>query len=308
MNQALAVETFGLTKQFKTALAVDRIDLQVPKGVICGFLGKNGAGKTTTIKMLTGLLRASSGEFAVMGEKKEFGKAIEGVGYLPDVPGFYGYMTGREFLMLCAKLCGMTADEQKAHSDELLRQVGLFGVKTKIGGYSRGMRQRLGIAQALINSPPVVFMDEPISALDPMGRRDVMGIIGGLKGKNTVILSTHILSDVENICDYIAIIHNGKIVAQDYLVNLKKRYSDHDVAKINFYDEQSCDKFAEAMQTGISTRVDALQISIQIESDDFAGVSKRVAGALAEAAVPFKSFNIDTPSLDDIFHEVTANE
>ncbi|MDR2168012.1 MAG: ATP-binding cassette domain-containing protein, partial [Clostridiales bacterium] len=105
MNEVLAVETFGLTKRFKTALAVDSVDLRVPAGAICGFLGKNGAGKTTTIKMLTQLMRPTSGEFAIMGQKEIFGRGIRRVGYLPDVHGFYDYMTGGEFLQLCARLC-----------------------------------------------------------------------------------------------------------------------------------------------------------------------------------------------------------
>jgi len=306
MNQAMAVETYQLSKRFKTGTAVDNIDLKVPQGAICGFLGKNGAGKTTTIKMLTGLKKPTSGEFTIMGKKESFGKGIGTVGYLPDVPGFYGYMTGYEFLMLCAKLAKVPQSEQKSHVESLLKQVGLFGVKQKTSGYSRGMRQRLGIAQALINSPPVVFLDEPISALDPMGRRDVMEIIAGLKG-TTVIFSTHILSDVENICDYIIIIEKGKIVEQDTLEGLKSRYLS-DIAKVDFYSDGDCAKFVEKIgeSSGITVeQINPIRISIQSKNANGAEISRLATSIFAELSLPFKNFGVQGPTLDDIFYEVT---
>ncbi|MCL2575452.1 MAG: ABC transporter ATP-binding protein [Defluviitaleaceae bacterium] len=306
MSQKMAVETFGLTKRFKTALAVDSINLQVPAGAICGFLGKNGAGKTTTIKMLTGLKRPTSGEFAIMGKKEQFGKGIGTVGYLPDVPGFYGYMTGFEFLMLCAKLAKVPDNQQKSHVEGLLKQVGLFGVKTKTSGYSRGMRQRLGIAQALINNPSVVFLDEPISALDPMGRRDVMEIIGELKG-TTVVFSTHILSDVENICDYIIIIEKGKIMEQDTLEGLKARYLISDT-QIEFYNDKDCADFITRVQQKADmdiAKLDPMRISVKSQKMDDVEISKLVSTTIADLAIPFKSFGVQAPTLDDIFYEVT---
>ncbi|MCL2855098.1 MAG: ABC transporter ATP-binding protein [Defluviitaleaceae bacterium] len=309
MSQTMAVETFGLTKRFKTATAVNNIDLAVPQGAICGFLGKNGAGKTTTIKMLTGMKKPTSGEFAIMGKKETFGKGIRAVGYLPDVPGFYGYMTGWEFLDLCARLCNMPENERKSHVDDLLKQVGLDGVKTKISGYSRGMRQRLGIAQALVNSPAVVFMDEPISALDPMGRRDIMEIISSLRGKTSVVLSTHILSDVENICDHIIIIEKGNVVEQGTLAEIKSRFTRQDSVKITFYNQDDCDKFGEqirqAASGGLNVTDDAMRIIIQSDNITPAEISKLSAKILSNAAMPFKGLHTDAPTLDDIFYEVT---
>ena len=307
-----AVETFGLTKKFNTNYAVNNIDLKVPVGAICGFLGKNGAGKTTTIKMLTGLKKPTSGEFAIMGEQGQFGQGIRKVGYLPDVPGFYDYMTADEFLILCARLCAVPENEEKEHTDRLLKQVGLFGVKTRIAGFSRGMRQRLGIAQALINNPPVVFMDEPISALDPQGRREVMEIIGGLKG-TTIVFSTHILSDVENICDYIIIIEKGQIRVQKNIDELKKLWA-KDMAKISFYDEGGAVRFWQAMREKHSAMSvefnpnDELQVTLRCEDKKPADLSQMAAVVLAEADLPFRSFNIHAPSLDDIFYEVTRDE
>ncbi|MCL2620085.1 MAG: ABC transporter ATP-binding protein [Defluviitaleaceae bacterium] len=307
MSETMAVETFGLTKRFKTALAVNEVNLRVPQGAICGFLGKNGAGKTTTIKMLTGMKKPTSGEFAIMGKKETFGKGIRAVGYLPDVPGFYGYMTGWEFLDLCARLCNMPEQERKTHVDDLLKQVGLYGVKTKVSGYSRGMRQRLGIAQALVNNPAVVFMDEPISALDPMGRRDIMEIIGGLRGKTSVVLSTHILSDVENICDHIIIIEKGKIVEQGTLDEIKARFGHEDTVKVTFYTPEDCGKFITALkeQGEFDVREEGMKVAIQSSKLAPVDVSKLAAKLLTNGDLPFKGLNIDAPSLDDIFYEVT---
>jgi len=306
-----AVETFGLTKSFGGSLAVNDIDLKVPEGVICGFLGKNGAGKTTTIKMLTGLKKPTSGNFAILGNTGHFGQVAQ-VGYLPDVPGFYGYMTGAEFLMLCAKLCNVNEGKQKDHVDDLLKQVGLFGIKTNVAGYSRGMRQRLGIAQALINNPPVVFMDEPISALDPQGRREVMEIIGNLKG-TTIVFSTHILSDVENICDYIIIIEKGQIRVQKNIHELKKLWA-KDMAKICFYDEGGATRFWQAVREKDALMnvefnpANELQVTLRCENKSPADISQIAANILAELALPFRSFALHEPSLDDIFYEVTKDE
>jgi ABC-2 type transport system ATP-binding protein len=279
-------------------------------------LGKNGAGKTTTIKMLTQLMRPTSGEFAIMGTREGFGKGIRRVGYLPDVPGFYGYMTGFEFLELSARLGGMTNTERKPHIEGLLKQVGLFGVKTRISGYSRGMRQRLGIAQALVNSPDVVFMDEPISALDPMGRREVMDIIGGLRNaaqKTTVVLSTHILSDVENICDYIVVIEKGQIRVQKNIDELKSLFA-KDMLKICFYEEQDVVVFKAALMGkngSLDVEInpnDPQQLLVRSKVHNPADISKMVSSALSDMGLPFKSFNIHAPTLDDIFYEITREE
>jgi len=307
MNDVLAVETFGLTKEYKSTLAVDHIDLKVPLGSICGFLGKNGAGKTTTIKMLTGLKPPTSGEFAIMGNKECFGKGIKTVGYLPDVPDFYGYMIGEEFLRLCARLCHVPGDKLEDHIQSLLKQVGLHGVKNKISNYSRGMRQRLGIAQALINNPKVVFLDEPISALDPMGRRDVMDVIKGLKD-STVILSTHILSDVESICDYVIIIDKGKILIQNSMEGLKEQFA-KSTAKITFYEEAQGIKFEEAMKDVEKIaieKVNPLQFSMRSDHVESVEISRITISTLANADIPIKNFDVNVPSLEDIFYEVVG--
>ena len=324
MSRPAAVEARGLSKIYKTSRAVDDISIHIPAGVCCGFLGKNGAGKTTTIKMLVGLKKPTSGDITIMGEKQSFGAGTQlPFGYLPDVPNYYGYMTGAEFLTLCAKLCDIPADTRKAKVTQLLDTVGLARARSTIAGYSRGMKQRLGIAQALINDPSVVFMDEPISALDPIGRRDVTEIIRALKqkGDTTVILSTHILADVEDVCDYVLIIEHGKIMAQDYLVNLKAKHRRNE-ATVRFYDEAAASKFMEAANgSEFSAEASgALQFTVRLNNqtatqaadasaDDIAQACEVAAATLSRAVnnvlhtqgLSIESYAAHSPSLEEIF-------
>ena len=306
---AIAVETSGLTKRYKNTLAVDNIDLKIPENAFCGFLGKNGAGKTTTLKMLAGLKKPTSGQISIMETEQVFGRSqVLPFGYLPDVPSFYSYMTGEEFLDFCARLCKIPAGTRKDRVKSLLKQVGLENVRTKVSGYSRGMKQRLGIAQALITSPPVIFMDEPISALDPVGRRDVIEIIQSLKGA-TVIFSTHILADVESICDYVLIIDKGKILAQDYMVNLKRTYATN-TAKIKFYQQADSARFMPHVKDMkiFAEQLNPLEVLLRTDSGDSEDLSRVVASVLHGNDLAFEAFYAHNPSLEDIFYEVTGNE
>lgn len=220
----LALKTNNLIKRYPGVVAVNHLNLEVPVGAIYGFLGPNGSGKTTTLKMLTGMTQPTSGSIEIMGKPLEFGKqkSQSDIGFLPDVPGFYDWMTAEDFLMLSGKLFHLKNPLLTQRVSELLKTVGLFkSRKKKIGTFSRGMKQRLGIAQALINDPKIIFLDEPVSALDPQGRKEVMDIISSLKGEVTVFFSTHILSDVERICDRVIIINEGVAVLEDSIENIK---------------------------------------------------------------------------------------
>lgn len=208
-----AIRTEGLTKTFKTLTAVDSLDITVPSGSVYGFLGPNGAGKTTTVKMLMGFLKPDRGNVHINGDRIAFGDTVHrrNIGFLPDVPSYYNYMTGSEFLRLCARF--QKCDEKGIPG--LLDATGLkSAANRKIASYSRGMKQRLGIAQALVNDPSILILDEPVSALDPVGRKDVLDMLVSLKGKKTVFFSTHILSDVERICDHAAIIKEGRLILE----------------------------------------------------------------------------------------------
>ena len=224
MRDVLKIE--NLSKSFGGVPAVQDITLNIPEGSVFGFIGANGAGKTTTMKMALGLLKPDKGEIFVCDEKVRFGMTATNrhVGYLPDVPEFYHYMRPGEYLKLCGEIVGLSNSEIKRRSAQLLELVGLGKVNKKIGGFSRGMKQRLGVAQALINEPKLLICDEPTSALDPVGRKEILDILRQISTKTTVIFSTHILSDVERICDRVAVIHQGKIILQGTLAELKARH------------------------------------------------------------------------------------
>jgi ABC-2 type transport system ATP-binding protein len=212
-----AIEARGLTKQFGTVLALDDLDLDVPQGSIFGLLGPNGAGKTTAIRILTGLARPTRGSASVAGidvglDQPELRRRL---GYLDQDPRFYGWMKGRELLELVGRLHGLAASDLRTRVGEMLARTGLSeAAERRIGGYSGGMRQRLGIAQALLHRPQLLFLDEPVSSLDPEGRRDLLALIADLRGEATVVFSTHVLSDVERICDRVAILDRGRLATE----------------------------------------------------------------------------------------------
>ncbi len=216
----------GLKKRFGDKEVLRGLELSVPEHSIFGLIGRNGAGKTTTMKTVLGLLKADAGEIAVAGEKVSYGQTGTNryIGYLPDVPEFYPCMNAREYLAFCGEITGMSRSDIRARGDELLKLVGLEGEKHRIRGFSRGMKQRLGIAQALLNRPKLLICDEPTSALDPVGRRELLEILKAARGETTVIFSTHILADVERICTDVAFLENGKAELQGPLEGIRARY------------------------------------------------------------------------------------
>lgn len=218
------LEIQDLTKSFGDRKVLDKISLNVPEHTIFGFTGPNGAGKTTTMKLIMGMLKADQGKIRVGGKTVHYGKTDTNklIGYLPDVPEFYGYMTPREYLQFCGEITGMSSGSAKMRGEELLELTGLKADERKrIGGFSRGMKQRLGIAQALLNQPRLLICDEPTSALDPVGRKEILDILERAKEHTTVVFSTHILSDVERICDQVSILNQGRIVLAGNLGEIK---------------------------------------------------------------------------------------
>lgn len=214
-------------KRFGSHQVIEDLSFSVPEHTIYGFIGENGAGKTTTMKMVLGLLPKDSGEILVAGEAVSYGqtKTNQYIGYLPDVPEFYGYMTPTEYLKLCGEITGIDRTAYNKRIPELLELVGLINANKRIQGFSRGMKQRLGIAQALLNEPKLLICDEPTSALDPLGRKEILDILLSVKDKTTVVFSTHILSDVERICDSIGLLHNGKLAMEGKLEDIKNLHA-----------------------------------------------------------------------------------
>ena len=223
-----AIVTRGLTKDYGRVKALESLDLEVPSGSIFGFLGPNGAGKTTTLRLLTGLATAGGGSASVAGVRigGTGGELPRHIGYLDQDPRFYGWMRGRELLDLVGQLHGLHGKELRQRVGDVLEIVGLSeAAHRRIAGYSGGMRQRLGIGQAILNRPQVLFLDEPVSSLDPEGRRDVLEIVSRLRGTATVFMSTHILNDVERVCDRIAILNLGHLVVEGPIDELLDRYA-----------------------------------------------------------------------------------
>ncbi|MEO5534629.1 MAG: ABC transporter ATP-binding protein [Pseudolysinimonas sp.] len=242
----VALEVSALTKTYNGKHALDAIDLTVEEGSIFGFLGPNGAGKTTALRLITGLTRPTSGVVRVLGhDVARAGNAVRAqLGFLPDVPAFYDWMTAPEFMRFAGGLFGVERSVLTQRAGMLLDSAGLGGVTTRIGGYSRGMKQRLGIAQALINAPQLLLLDEPTSALDPIGRKDVLDMIDSLRGRTTIFFSTHILGDVERVCDTVAVLDRGRVLTQAPIPELKARYGTH---KISMEVTGSADALAAAI-------------------------------------------------------------
>ncbi len=219
------LEISGLEKRFGEKQVLRGVELTVPEKKVYGFVGRNGAGKTTTMKITLGLLEADAGTVKVCGESAHYGntKTNRFIGYLPDVPEYYSFMTPMEYLKFCGEITGLPAKEIKTRSEEMLRLVGLGEEKRRIKGFSRGMKQRLGIAQALLGRPKLLICDEPTSALDPLGRKEILDVLVAAKEETTILFSTHVLSDVEHICDEMALLNDGKIVMQGSIEDVKKK-------------------------------------------------------------------------------------
>ena len=207
-----ALATRGLTKRYKDRTVVDHLDLRVPEGGVFGFLGRNGAGKTTTIRMVLGLARPTGGSVRILGRDAGGALAPGLVGYLPDVPGFRPWMRADEVLAHAGRMAGLRGAALRRRTTTLLGLAGLRGVDQPVGAYSRGMRQRLGLARALVTAPRLLILDEPTSALDPVGRKEVLDLIAALRGRTTILLSTHLLDDAERVCDDVAIIDRGRLL------------------------------------------------------------------------------------------------
>jgi ABC-2 type transport system ATP-binding protein len=309
---AAAIEARGLTKRYGEVLALDALDLVVPAGSVFGFLGPNGAGKTTTLRLLTGLGRPTAGSATVAGVavgRGGLGLAAH-IGYLDQDPRFYGWMTGRELLAFVGRAYGLAGAALRARVDEVLEIVGLTeSAHRRIGGYSGGMRQRLGVGQAMLPRPAVLFLDEPVSALDPEGRRDVLELIGRLRGTATVFMSTHILTDVERICDRVAILDHGRLVAEAPIDELLAGHA----RPILELDPEPGQNEAVAVLLG-RLRTAAWTRDVKVDHGILRVVVTDTERAAAEAlplvvdaGVRLARFERVRPTLEDVFLQVVGN-
>lgn len=221
----MVIETFGLTKQYNGKGGCRDISITVAPGIVYGLLGPNGAGKSTLVKTLVGLLQPTSGKALVMGELLGTKKSREKIGFLPELFRYQDWLKGEELLTIHGELYGMKGEEIKKRIPEVLELVGLKGSeKKKVGSYSKGMQQRIGIGCALMNRPNLLFLDEPSSALDPIGRKEVRNVISNLKQNGaTVFLNSHLLGELEMVCDQIAVINKGELIESGNLHSLLEK-------------------------------------------------------------------------------------
>jgi ABC-2 type transport system ATP-binding protein len=308
---APAIEASGLTKRFGAILALDRLDLVVPRGSVFGLLGPNGAGKTTTIRILTGLARPTAGSATVAGIEVDMDEPElrRRLGYLDQDPRFYGWMKGRELLELVGRLHGLAGSELRSRVAEMLVRTGLTAAADRrIGGYSGGMRQRLGIAQALLHRPQILFLDEPVSSLDPEGRRDLLELIAGLRGEATVVFSTHVLADVERICDRVAILDRGRLVTEGPLEDLLAAHA-RPIYRLEPAPGQGAavrvlvDRLRAApWTTEVSARDDLVRVTVS----DPVAAAVAILPLVVAAGVVLDSFERARPTLEDVFLELVG--
>jgi len=306
-----AIQARGLTKRFGRILALDRLDLTVPQGSIFGLLGPNGAGKTTAIRILTGLARPSDGSASVGGVMVGLDRPDlrRGIGYLDQDPRFYSWMKGRELLELVGRLHGLEGADLRARVAEILDRAGLTAAaERRIGGYSGGMRQRLGIAQAMLHRPRVLILDEPVSSLDPEGRRDLLGLISSLRGDATVLISTHVLSDVERICDRVAILHRGRLVTEGPLEELLAAHARpiFRLVPAAGQDDRVAALVAALRTAPWSTDVSPSGEAIRITVSDPVAAAGAILPLVVAGGVSLDAFERARPTLEDVFLELVG--
>ena len=289
----------GLSKSFGAKRVLDGLDMCVPEHSIFGFVGRNGAGKTTAMKMVLGLLRPDSGEIFVAGERVAFGQTPTNryIGYLPDVPEFYSFMTPREYLRLCGEVTNVERADIDRRVEELLALVGLGEERRRIRGFSRGMKQRLGIAQALLHSPRLLICDEPTSALDPIGRKEILDTLLSVKERTTVLFSTHILSDVERICTDVALLNEGKIAMQGSVDEIKRARRAGEIT-VETLDENSARKILDRFER-VSCKEDG---AIVLSGDDT--LMLELMSFISQNRLCVRKIEQAEPSLESLFVEV----
>jgi ABC-2 type transport system ATP-binding protein len=305
------IKVVNLKKSYGRLEALKSISFEVEKGSVFGFIGRNGAGKTTTMNILTGLIRFNSGEIFIKGKDflKNKQELIKSIGYLPETPTFYNYMNAREYLNFIGEIIGIDLKELNKRTDELLEMVKLVkSSKRRIGGYSRGMKQRLALAVAFMNNPEILFLDEPASALDPEGRMEMLEMIENLKDeKITIFLSTHILNDAERVCDKICIIDEGKILATKNLSELYKTYI-QPIFDIEFEKDAKDEiNLLKNLNWVESIKADRERISLYVKDIDYA--KRQILKELSKLNNNVVNYQIRKSTLEDIFIKmVNKNE
>jgi ABC-2 type transport system ATP-binding protein len=304
----IAVKTEGLTKTYRLLMykepvnAVSNLDIEVKEGEIFGFLGPNGAGKTTTIKILLGLTYPTSGKAWLLGKPAGDIETKRQISYLPENPYFYDYMSGAEVINFYSELFGLSGAQRRSKVEELLKTVGLYADRNKpLSQYSKGMQQRIGIAQALVNDPKLLFFDEPTSGLDPIAHSDIRDLILRLRDEGrTVFLSSHQLSDVEMVCDRVAILNRGNLLKIGKLDEMLAGSSVQITAT-------GLDKAAIEKLKGLAPRIRVEDGAVVVSQDEGEGVDKTIDAIRASkgrvlSVIPHRR------TLEELFVEIIREE
>jgi ABC-2 type transport system ATP-binding protein len=314
-NQEFVIDTRGLSKTYKGVNALRPLDLQVQKNTICGFLGPNGAGKSTTIKLLLGLSRPTAGTATVFGQDivRNSTDIRRRVGYLAQDPRYYDHMTARETLRFTARF--FYAGPQKMIEERIQKTLQLVGLDDKadraIKGFSGGERQRLGIAQAQINYPDLLILDEPAASLDPIGRRDVLEVMERLRKHTTIFYSTHILEDVQRVSDTVAILNRGRLIAQAPIEELMSG-ADGVVYSMTVRGDgkaaQECIKerpWVSSVSAVSSEGLTAMQVKV---TDDKVAESELLRLVLADPAITVTEFGRKKHNLEEVFLDIVTGD
>lgn len=310
------IEVENLTKKYGSQVAVDNLSFRVERGMIYGFLGPNGAGKSTTMNMMTGYIAATSGTVKINGYDilKNPEQAKKSIGYLPELPPVYPDMTVYEYLRFVAELKKVKKNERQAQIEDVMKQTQIEDVKGRlIKNLSKGYKQRVGLAQAIIGYPEVIILDEPTVGLDPKQIIEIRELIRELAKKHTIILSSHILSEVSAVCDHIMIISKGKLVASDTPEGLMTLLKGGRQMKLSVLGEQS--KVEELLRSMESVKDFSMQppraegmVSVNIRTEDTEDIRVELFHRLAAADMPIMELSLSEKSLEDVFLELTGEE
>lgn len=310
------IEVENLTKKYGSHVAVDNLSFRVERGMIYGFLGPNGAGKSTTMNMMTGYIAATSGTVKINGYDilKNPEQAKKSIGYLPELPPVYPDMTVYEYLRFVAELKKVKKNERQVQIEDVMKQTQIEDVKGRlIKNLSKGYKQRVGLAQAIIGYPEVIILDEPTVGLDPKQIIKIRELIRELAKKHTIILSSHILSEVSAVCDHIMIISKGKLVASDTPEGLMTLLKGGRQMKLSVLGEQG--KVEELLQSMESVKDFSMQppraegmVSVNIRTEDTEDIRVELFHRLAAADMPIMELSLSEKSLEDVFLELTGEE
>ena len=301
----MKLEIKNVSKTFKEKTAVNNFSMELQMGECVGLIGPNGAGKSTLIKMISDIINPNTGEILLNGKK--ISKMKGEIGYLPQYPNFFHWMTAKETLMFMGKLSGLKKDLLVNLIPEILDKVGIKNEgNSKVGTFSGGMKQRLGIAQALLHKPSLIIMDEPVSALDPVGRREVLNLIKEIKNDTTILLSTHILSDAEEICERFVIIKDGTKIEDTTITNLLNHNSENKlIVEITAKDEGWID-LVKKLPYVKEVEVVGFKIKLKVENIE-TNKSKLLKNAL-EHNVDIIKFEMNNDTLEDIFLKLVVQK